>query len=404
MQRPSLALLLCLSPFLTACGGPQDHSAELAAQDQRIKVQGVKAESAFPTSSKDLSTWVRSNTANFWEVMRAHAPAELNPYIGFNGIVTGDAHISNFAPVPARENGVTSLRFMNVDFDDGGRAPLVLDFLRLVVITKATKDKVKVSALTNAYVAGLRGEKMEYPAEIAKLMKLSLEEYKKQADDYIGKKTKKDGMLKRKEGKQETYTGAISREQLAALLPADLTIQDVTFRPHDHGSSAELTRLYILAKDGAGHSRLFELKERGLPAVAKYAAQPETKAWYQELVAALWGEAEGYDKLVEIPGEGTFWLREKRVKLIDVPYASDSKSSVKFVQDFSAYDAYILGRLHGRQPDGKNLASQIGSNQASRTLFKDSVKAAAQSYLRVAVALAAAGGKIEDPDSEPEGE
>ncbi len=93
-----------------------------------------------------------------------------------------------------------------------------------------------------------------------------------------------------------------------------------------------------------------ELKQYAKPGTASYQDQPPVKEWLSEIRQAFWPGLTGADyDLVTIAGGGLFWIREKRVSLIDVPYSSEKKHEVDFVMGLAAYDANLLGLAHGSQ-------------------------------------------------------
>src|SRR5690348_7702239 len=81
--------------------------------------------------SKSVSQLIRSNATHYWAHMKDKIDLHrLQPYIAFAGMVAGDPHPGNFAAIPLRTvGGQRHMRFVNVDFDDAGNAPLVLDFI-----------------------------------------------------------------------------------------------------------------------------------------------------------------------------------------------------------------------------------------------------------------------------------
>ena len=344
------------------------------------KVRG-QGEDKGPHSSDTLSKWVRSNAAHFWSEMRTGSG--LEPYLQFQGVIAGDPHLANFGwAAVSLANGERALRYLNVDFDDAGRGPFVLDFLRLVTTTRATQRKVATTLMVDAYIRGLAGDEMPMPPE---LTEWDLPRYEAKALKEIGQHTKGDRLVKG-EAAVERYDGPIKLDEVASLLP-EAKLLDLARRLVDEGGSRGGLRLWVLGK-ASGQPRLYELKEFRAPAVASYASQPERSAWLAEIQAAFWPgiDPRGYT-LNEIQGKA-YWIREKRPPVIDIPYANDKKAAVALVRHLAEYDAYLLGRAHGRQsPELAHLLDDPDEHQA----FAGAIHAAAIQYLRKAEGLAVDG-------------
>ncbi len=82
--------------------------------------------------SKDLSQLIRSNTPQYWRYMKRRADlSTLKRYLPFEGVIAGDPHLGNFSILPLKSvGGPRQMRFVDVDFDDAGCGPFVLDFVR----------------------------------------------------------------------------------------------------------------------------------------------------------------------------------------------------------------------------------------------------------------------------------
>ncbi len=130
--------------------------------------------------SKDLSQLVRSNTVHYWTAMRGQVNlAGLKRYLDFQGMLAGDPHAGNFGVLPLRSgDGVRKMRYVNIDFDDAGRGPFVLDFIRFVIASKATDKEVKRRPQEKAYLKGLAGEEIDPPKKVRELLHMPVSEYR----------------------------------------------------------------------------------------------------------------------------------------------------------------------------------------------------------------------------------
>jgi Ser/Thr protein kinase RdoA (MazF antagonist) len=113
--------------------------------------------------SKDLSQLVRSNAPQYWRYMADRADLNcLRRYLPFEGIVAGDPHMDNFGILPLRtDTGARQMKYVNIDFDDAGRGPFVLDFIHYVITSKAVGGDVKIRHLQDTYLQGLAGREIE---------------------------------------------------------------------------------------------------------------------------------------------------------------------------------------------------------------------------------------------------
>ncbi|MGZ3722854.1 MAG: hypothetical protein ACXVA9_08000 [Bdellovibrionales bacterium] len=330
--------------------------------------------------SNSLSQLIRSNSPHYWSYLKQEADLkDLKPFLPFEGIVVGDPHLGNFSAHPLKaKRGAREMRYVDVDFDDAGHAPFVLDFVRYVITVKSFSDDVKRKELVDAYIDGLNGKEMKAPSVVQKLLDMDVSEYDQMAQEYVAKHTTASG-FKFEEGKVERLTTKVDRGEIAALFPGEKVI-DLGKRPKDRGGSAAGTRIWVLV-EGAKTRRIMELKQREKPGVAFYQSQPNPETWIAEVREAFWPGIDGssYD-LVKFSGD-YYWLREKGVSLIDVPYSSEKAKALSYVHDLTLYDANLLGLLHGNQFNAKGYRKAIAQDPAA---FHDATKALSSAYLEAA--------------------
>ena len=84
---------------------------------------------------------------------------------------------------------------------------------------------------------------------------------------------------------------------------------------------------------------------------------------------------------MKLARNGWFWVREKRVSLIDVPYASQKKKKIKFRDKLARFDANQLGLAHGRQPQASAYYRVIKTDTKA---FRVTTRQAGIAYLRLA--------------------
>jgi hypothetical protein len=81
----------------------------------------------------------------------------LKSYLSFKGTIAGDSHMGNFT---------------NVDFDDAGRGPLVLDLVPYLVAVKAITGKKR--PVETSYFAGLASKELDPPKELRSLLAIRI--------------------------------------------------------------------------------------------------------------------------------------------------------------------------------------------------------------------------------------
>ena len=332
--------------------------------------------------SKDLSQLVRSNAVHYWATIKTQIDLSgLTPYLKYEGMLAGDPHAGNFAPMPLRTpKGAREMRYVNVDFDDCGRGPFVLDFIRFVIASEATDIKIKRREEEKAYLKGLAGNELDPPKQLRDLLNMSLAEYDAMATEYLEKRASEHGFILTK-GKIEAYTADIDRESIARLFPKTKVI-DVGIRPLDRGGSASGLRIWVLIEGAGARRRIMELKQYEEPAISQYQPQPSPRQRLEEIRKFFWPNLDGSDyDLVKPSGARLFWLREKRVSLIDAPYSSTKRKKLAFLDELEIYDANQLGLAHGRQPQADAYHKAL---KASPEEFHSVTKTVEKAYLDIA--------------------
>jgi Uncharacterized protein conserved in bacteria (DUF2252) len=332
--------------------------------------------------SKNLSQLIRSNTPHYWAYMKHTADlTRLQPYLSFKGTIAGDPHMGNFAALPLKSvGGSRKMRFVNVDFDDAGRGPFVLDLVRYLVAVKSITGQIKKRPLEASYVAGLAGKEVDPPKEVRSLLAMLVSDYDEMVTRYAEKKSSKHG-FELKAGEIEPYNAKIGRSTIEHLFPTEKVI-DLAMRPAHRGGSLGQLRIWVLAEDKNSRRRIVELKQYARPATANYQTQPPVHEWLSEIRQSFWPGLDGsaYD-LIDLAGAGLFWIREKHVSLIDLPYSSTKSSDIAFLEDLAIYDANVLGLAHGRQAQAAPYHAVV---KREIEALHDATEAVAKAYLATA--------------------
>jgi hypothetical protein len=245
---------------------------------------------------------------------------------------------------------------------------------------RTTNEDVKKHSLQEVYLMGLAGKEMKPPKKVRDLLDISVSDYDDMAAHYTGKKSTEHGFIL-KEGEIAPYNGKIARSTIEKLFAPE-KVMDVAIRPRQRGGSLEELRIWILVEAKKTPRRIMELKQYARPATTKYQAQPPVEQWLKEIRQVFWPGLEGsaYD-LINIADGGLFWVREKAVALIDVPYSNEQESKIEYLDDLTIYDANQLGLAHGRQAQA--AAYRIVIEKDSET-FHDATSSMEKAYIDLA--------------------
>src|SRR5215472_3724008 len=196
--------------------------------------------------SKNLSQLIRSNTVHYWTAMKHQVDlAGLKPYLGYEGMLAGDPHAGNFAVLPLRaRDGSRKMRYVDVDFDDCGRGPFVLDFIRFVIASKANHKEVKRRDLEKGYHQGLAGREIDPPKAVRALLAMAVSEYDGLAMKYLRKRSTDKGFIFQA-GEIEPYDARIPVTNIERLFQGD-KVSDLGIRPEARGGSAGELRIWII--------------------------------------------------------------------------------------------------------------------------------------------------------------
>jgi len=326
-------------------------------------------------TSKNVSQLLRSNADHIWSYNRdSSVLKDLIRYVEPSGTISGDPHLGNMSVIPVQsKRGRGALRFVNVDFDDGGKGPFALEFARFVLVAKGSSKEIRAKDLFKAYFAGLRGEQMAKPESIARAEAISMEQYETMRQAYVAKKVF-NGKFKYKAGEVERWDGRPNVDDIKDLFKGS-TILDIAKRPLDRGGSLDAgERLWVLTQDRAGAQHITELKPYVDTSLSEYTRQADPKERVNDLHDTYWPGLNGkaYD-LVEAYGK-TYWIREKKVEVLSYKdHAEENEARI--------YIAYLIGQTQGQQAEGPRLLKLIEKDPER---FKEAVKTYVKTYLGLA--------------------
>jgi len=137
------------------------------------------------------------------------------------------------------------MKFVNVDFDDAGRGPFVLDMVRYLIAVRSISGQIKKHPLELSYLAGLAGKELDPPKEVRSLLAMHVSDYDDMVTKYAKKKSSQHGF--------ELKTGEIDHAKIGRLtierLFASEKVIDLAIRPAKRGGSLGQLRIWVLAED-----------------------------------------------------------------------------------------------------------------------------------------------------------
>ena len=301
---------------------------------------------------KNLSQKLRSNAPLFWKFVAEKIPLQFNYWKSYQGMIMGDSHEGNFV-IDRRNSPLFKLDYINGDRDDAGLGPYAFDFAHYVLSVMSETDKINIFSLLDAYSNGLSGFYRAMPTQLESRLNIPNEEYEDLRMEFINKNIQnthfylRPGKLDPFDSIKLNLTQSEIETALVKVLKPGQFIIDYAIRPKERGGSLMQRRIWILLRDEQTDSsmkfRIFELKEKGNPAV-EFISQ-------QDSIAETWSHSAmvfvGVDTLPLIRINNSFFIwREKKVSILDSP---DAKKNFDFYQDLAIYNAYILGLWHRQQ-------------------------------------------------------
>lgn len=322
--------------------------------------------------------WVTSNSIHFWAWARNEGEGLLGGLLQPQGQVIGDPHLKNVFDYRA---GRAKARLAVADIDDGGKGPLVLDFVRYVTYLEASDLETKVGVLFKAYLEGLKGRDVEESSLLEEARAETAATIEGLHTRYVNKYVS---------GDQFDYGGLglipVSRmsrgqkEELEAITGVVLKksgyekVWDRGFRMNDSGSSAGLGRFWFLLGSNAKPTRILEAKELDRPALDYYEPQGPAPARVAAVVKAY--SEDGFDPTLfgVISGAGkNYWLRPRKYQALDL----DDKHSPAEKRAFADVVAQWIGARQRAQAGGAELLRMLEKDPARA---KDAVERTVRAY------------------------
>jgi hypothetical protein len=383
MKSPALVLLTLLCPALVWV------TYDLGIRARPLVVPSVTAfaisDSRRPASDASIKTLWRkvgknprkmlsSNVNHYWAWMKENAELHLDSSLLIDGVVIGDPHLKNVLDI---ENNLNKRQLSVVDLDDGGRAPLLLDAVRLMTILKVSDLRFKYREMYEAYLAGLGGQVADVPDEVARALTTT---HKTTEDDrlrYLAKKTQGHRFLYDKlELKSSAQMTRAQKTELRAALKASKEFfkmqnweaVDYGVRINDSGSSMGLERYWVLVQKDGQLDQIIEFKKMAKPATEFYQEQLNTSDRTDE-IRAVYGENLSLQFQLINAGDLSFWMRPRHSNLVDLdrdPFDKDS-----FQHQWGLYLCNWLGQKQRLMEVGRDLLKRIQKNDDIKSKLED---------------------------------
>lgn len=380
--------LLALILFILSFSSQRTFAADLCSSVFKTYTSGDWR----PSLDGDYFNGFRANAPHFWEwaskvtaadLLRnkqlSNKDQKLNP-IFTEGIVAGDPHILNFSIAKINNE----FRFVLVDLDDGGRAPLIFDLVRFMSGNLLSPVIIKNKTLWNAYVDGITGKKIEVPGIISKNLKMESEKEDKIQNRYVKTVAPNNHFDSQSLDFQDGYNQKDLDQAEHALLREEKNITktlDKGVKIKTTGGSQGLVRYWFLVKNQVKQKLstiIVELKEMGIPATSSYEIQEGNAQRIKDLQKVFWKTHDDQRYHIVKVGNQEFWRRQRFKFEFDkeIEQALLDKDE-KTITEVMSYIAYYLGKSHGSQSEVRSLKKLIQND--SDAVFSY-VKALAQAY------------------------
>ncbi|MBX2995695.1 MAG: DUF2252 family protein [Bdellovibrionaceae bacterium] len=321
-----------------------------------------------------------SNVSHYWAWMKENATDHVDKQTLVEGVVIGDPHLKNILDGET-ESGRRQL--MVADVDDGGRAPLILDFVRMMTIFKVADLDFKYRPMFEAYVEGLQGKAHEIPEDVQEALATTKTEMKEARLKYIEKNTTNGKFNhERLESKPVSKMTAAQKSELQAVLAQSAGIfqskgwkaVDYALRVNDSGSSMGLERYWVLVEVNGKLDQVIEFKKMTKPAVEFYQDQLDAAGRIDE-IRMVYGEKMSSDFQVVSAAGQDFWMRPRRANAVDLDKSPFDLWA--FQKEWGLYLCNWMGQKQRRLENGRELLKLIQKNEA----MKDELEALSRAYI-----------------------
>ncbi|MCB0364788.1 MAG: DUF2252 family protein [Bdellovibrionaceae bacterium] len=314
-------------------------------------------------TDQGLIMGLRANAYHYWKWVGHRARQLFSKELLAEGWIVGDPHGLNFADVWIHGKK----RFVLVDVDDVGRGPFLLDFGRLLLISRAGDKGFPQKEMYDAYRAGLKGVTYDKPKILKEALSAKDKEFKRAAKESVGKVSEKDrfdfegtDLIPISEAPVELV------QQLALDAPyfqarlKDYTVLDQALRVKTEGGSQGIPRYWYLVSKGK-LELAYEFKQISDVALKGWSEQLDHAVRIWEALKVFWGvdAATDFFSVVRAAEGRTYWQRPRFRSNLEINMEPSNKKEREEFRQVSIYIANHLGRRHGLQPQAERLRDQI---------------------------------------------
>lgn len=322
-----------------------------------------------PTAG-NLFSAVRANASHNWAYFREIEPhlTTLKKAFSIQGVAIGDFHILNIGDIEL-SNGTRKIGL--IDVDDGGHASLFADFTRAAISNQVSPYKIPLKDFWNAYLSGLKGEKIDKPKLIVDVLGYSHKDYLKRNDDYVsslidGKKfSAKAGVLSIES--TDSFTQNMYNQSLPAFKQAlgKSEILAVGARLKSTGGSQGVPRYWFLIRNKAGDKKVIEFKALAAPAMSMYRIQPPQAERITALIETYRPQKTTYGMYQFLDaGKYKFIARERLKGFLEFdPEGAVTAKDAERGREVYQYLANRAGTWHAQQGYGDELYKALTVNE-----------------------------------------
>lgn len=331
------------------------------------KVLSLKINGQWRPSTGTIYQAFRANAPHFWNWLNIQrSSSKQNSILLYNGVVSGDPHLTNFADIMLR-NGEHKLGL--IDIDDSGNASFIGDFIRFAVGNQIAVFKIDLDRLWQAYVEGLNGNKTDKPELVREIEKKSLSDFLNKQQNLLNKLTN-GGKFS---GNAELSEIANAPENIKKLFAdskstflnelANFKILDSGYKIKSEGGSQGLVRFWFLVeKDNVQH--IIEFKQETDPATSLYSQQDDVFNRFKDVNNIYRTSDLPYGIFKFVKTQDNIFLMRERVHFyikFDESLNIDNQN-LRDAQEVSEYIANKLGRWQIKQTSAAGLVKEINQN------------------------------------------
>jgi hypothetical protein len=307
---------------------------------------------------KKKKSKIKTFVSEYWRTAESRIkgyPAELQA----KGFVVGDPHFENVDVFLNTRSKTNPIQLTFNDLDEAGHNYLIGDLLKyLSYLQSLKKHGLDLSKIVAKYVDGLNGLPAVLPAELAALLRMTPDDYKKAERKYVSKQRIKGVELALSKISQEEKETQAALRNMRVI--QNLSEVEAWTEQNSKGSSAGMTRYLFYGKNQVmgADGKLQTIGVEGIIEYKELSCTAAGDAIKQNLESDLEAFIEYVARFLNLPVEQSFLGRQAVVYVNSQHFLVRSKSpglykdigvegaSPALVQTHGEYLAWYLGKFH----------------------------------------------------------